>query len=34
MFEVTDKASDKIREILKEREEPVSAIRIIVSEGG
>lgn len=34
MFEVTDKASEMIRELLEGREEPVSAIRIIVSEGG
>lgn len=34
MFEVTDKASEMIRELLAGREEPVSAIRIIVSEGG
>lgn len=34
MFEITDKASAMIRELLKGREEPVSAIRIIMSEGG
>ena len=34
MFEVSDKASEMIRELLKERKEPISAIRIIVSEGG
>jgi Fe-S cluster assembly iron-binding protein IscA len=34
MLEVTDKASTMIRELLEGRGEPVSAIRIIVSEGG
>lgn len=34
MFEVTDKATAMIKEIIAGREEPVSAIRIIVSEGG
>ncbi len=34
MFEITDQASAMVRELLKDREEPVSAIRIIMSEGG
>jgi len=34
MFEITDKASAMIRELLEGREEPISAIRIIMSEGG
>lgn len=34
MFEVTDKASEMIRGLLEGRDEPVSAIRIFMSEGG
>ncbi len=34
MFEITDKASEMIRDLLKGREEPISAIRVILSEGG
>jgi len=33
MFEVTEKASEKIKEILKDKEE-VPSIRIVLSQGG
>lgn len=33
MFEVTEKASDKIKEILKDKED-VHGIRIVLSQGG
>jgi len=33
MFDVTEKASDKLKELLKDKEE-VPGIRIILSQGG
>jgi hypothetical protein len=34
MFEVTDKASEMIKQFLKDREDTVQSIRIMVSGGG
>jgi Fe-S cluster assembly iron-binding protein IscA len=33
MFEITEKASDKLKELLKDKEE-VPGIRIVLSQGG
>jgi Fe-S cluster assembly iron-binding protein IscA len=33
MFEITEKASDKLKELLKDRED-IPGIRIVLSQGG
>jgi len=34
MFDVTEKASDKLKELLKDKKEEVPGIRIVLSQGG